>query len=105
MEKHRDILESDVIHGRRADGRDVDWMLHVNPSLDERAFLSAYNPTDTAITKTIMVPLYYSGLTDSTTASENGEPSKKIKLDTHRRAKFILTVPPQGYSYVVFRAE
>ena len=103
--KHRDILESDVIHGRRADGRDIDWMLHVNPKLDERAFLSAYNPTDKPITKTINVPLYYSGLTDSASVSENGGLAKIIMLDQHRRTKMTLTIPPQGYSYVVFRTK
>jgi len=103
--KHRDILESDVIHGRRADGRDVDWMLHVNPKLNERAFLSAYNPTDEPIEKTMMVPLYYSGLSESALGSENGAPPQEIKLDINRRAKVVLSVPPQGYSYVVFRKE
>ena len=36
---HRDILESDLIHGRRADARDLDWMLHVNPQLQEKGLL------------------------------------------------------------------
>ena len=29
--KYRDILNSDIIHLRRADGRDWDGILHVNP--------------------------------------------------------------------------
>jgi len=102
--QHRDILESDVIHGRRADGRDVDWMLHVNPRLENQAFLSTYNPTDQPITKTIMVPLYYSGLSKGALASINGAAPKVVSLDANRRAKITLTTPAQGYRYVVFRA-
>jgi len=56
--KHRDVLEADLIHGRRADGLDLDWMLHVNPNGKEKALLSVYNPTNKPITKTIKVPLY-----------------------------------------------
>ena len=61
---HRDILESDVIHGRRADGRDLDWMLHVNPKLDECGMLVVFNPLDREVTRTLRVPLYYTGLTE-----------------------------------------
>ena len=42
FKKHRAILESDVVHGRRPDGRNLDWMLHVNPGLDECGMLVVY---------------------------------------------------------------
>jgi hypothetical protein len=64
FKKYRDILESDVIHGRRADGRDLDWMLHVNPQLADKGMLVVYNPLQTEVRKTINVNLYYTGLTD-----------------------------------------
>ena len=101
--KHRAILESDVIHGRRADGMDVDWMLHVNPKLDEKAFLSVYNPTDKLITKTIQVPLYYAGLTGTTNFAANGNSPEKVDLDSSDRVELTVTVPAQGYAYYVFR--
>ncbi len=47
--KYRDILESDLVHGRRADGRDLDWMLHVNPKLDIKGMLCVYNPLDETV--------------------------------------------------------
>ena len=34
--QHRAILDSDIIHLRRADARDWDGWLHVNPQLSER---------------------------------------------------------------------
>ena len=64
FKKYRTILESDVIHGRRADGRDLDWLLHVNPKLKQPGMLLVYNPTNEPLTKTIRVNLYYTGLKD-----------------------------------------
>lgn len=105
FKKHRTILESDLIHGRRADGRDIDWMLHVNPRVKggERALLSVYNPTDREITREILVPLYYAGLTGSVKCSSNGGTSEVIELDANRRAKVRVTVPAQGYAYSIFK--
>ncbi len=103
--RHRDILESDLIHGRRADGRDIDWMLHVNAHLDERALLSVYNPTDASITKTVWVPLYYSGLAGTVRMSENGDDFQSISLDAQQRARLTVTVPANGYRYWIFKAE
>lgn len=42
--KYRDILNSSIIHLRRADGRDWDGILHVNPKLKTRGLLMLYNP-------------------------------------------------------------
>ena len=44
--KYRPILDSDLVHGRRADGRDLDWMLHVNPELEQKGMLVVWNPLD-----------------------------------------------------------
>ncbi|MBK7599629.1 MAG: hypothetical protein IPJ07_14355 [Acidobacteria bacterium] len=46
FKKYRDILESDVIHVRRADGRNLDAVLHVNPSLPVKGLAMVFNPTD-----------------------------------------------------------
>ncbi len=61
FEAHRTLLESDVIHLRRADGRDLDYVLHVDPR-ERAAMLVAYNPTNSALTRSIRVPLHYAGL-------------------------------------------
>ena len=60
--EYRDILESDLVHGRRADGRDLDWMLHVNPSLPVKGMLVVFNPLDRPVDRTLDVNLYYTGL-------------------------------------------
>jgi len=105
FKQHRAILESDLIHGRRADGRDLDWMLHVNPKLDERALLAIYNPTDRPITKTIFVPLYYAGLNGSVAIQDSSTKVSNTELDSASRARITVTVPAEGFEYFVFSSE
>ena len=105
FKEHRDILESDMIHGRRADGMDLDWMLHVNPLLKERAFLSVYNPTGKEMAKTIKVPLYYSGLRGSAKLSKNGEKPVKINLCSDARISVKVVIPAYGYGWYIFEQE
>jgi hypothetical protein len=62
--KYRPILDSDIIHIRRPDGRDLDGILHVNPDLETKGLAMIYNPTDKKIKKEITLSLYYTGLTD-----------------------------------------
>jgi hypothetical protein len=105
FKKHRRILESDLIHGHRADGRNIDWMLHVDPAKDakEHALLSAYNPTNREITQTIKVPLYYAGLQGSVQCAINDNAPTAVTLDTSARATITLTIPAQGYTSVIFK--
>ncbi len=102
---HRDILESDVIHLRRADGRDWDGMLHVHPRLDERALLAVFNPLDEPIERTIVVPLHYAGLVDACRASVGGAPPVRLPLDRASRARLTLSIPARGFAWAVFRPE
>ncbi|MBI1842281.1 MAG: hypothetical protein HYR88_15705 [Verrucomicrobia bacterium] len=78
---HRDILESDLVHGRRADARDLDWMLHVNPSLKEKGLLVVFNPLDQPVTKTLRVNLYYTGLRESARVRHQGQAPKRVGLN------------------------
>ena len=63
--RYRDILNADIIHLRRADGRDWDGFVHLQPAGRIRGLLMLFNPTNSPITHTIELPLYYAGL-DST---------------------------------------
>jgi len=102
---HRDILESDVLHLRRADGRDWDGLLHVNPRLDERALLAVFNPTAEPIERTIPVPLYYAGLEGGCLMEVGGRDAVRLPLDRFSRGSVTLSIPPGGFEWVVFRAE
>jgi hypothetical protein len=98
---HRDILESDVIHGRRADARDVDWMLHVNPRLKEKGMLVVFNPLNEAVTRTLRVNLYYTGLQGTAQFREKGGSPRPLELGRDYTVELPVTVPAQGMSWWV----
>ncbi|MEM7205445.1 MAG: alpha-galactosidase [Planctomycetota bacterium] len=97
--EHRDILESDLIHGRRADGRDLDWMLHVNPALPTKGMLCVFNPLPRAVTKSLRVPLYYTGLTETARLRDANGRERTVALDRGFRATVPVTVPARGMAW------
>jgi hypothetical protein len=101
--KHRAILESDVIHLRRADGRDIDGILHVNPALPEKGMAVFYNPTDHEIDREETIPLYYTGLTETAKVSEEDGSEKTYKLDRGYRIRARVRVRPHGMTWLVIR--
>ena len=100
---HRDILCSDPVHLRRPDGRDWDGIMHVNPSLEEKGFAMLYNPTGEDITRTISLPLYYTGLTKKAMISERGGKARKVRLDREYNAEVIVTIPANGYTWLIIK--
>ena len=101
--KHRAILESDVIHLRRADARDLDGVLHVNPSLPEKGMAVFYNPTSQKIAREIELPLYYTGLTDKAHIQQEEGPETSYMLTRDYKVHLSLTVPPQGVTWLIIR--
>jgi len=79
--KYRVILDSDIIHVRRADGKGIDCMMHVNPQTKARALAMVYNPTDKAIATTLKLPLYYTGLKDKAMIREQEGKAVEYRLD------------------------
>ncbi len=101
FKKYRDILESDVIHGRRADGRSLDWMLHVNPKLHPRGLLVVFNPSLEPIKKTLQINLYYTGLADNAQIRVGEGPLQTYPLDRKYRVSIPVEVEGQEMSYLV----
>ena len=101
FKKYRGILESDIIHLRKADGRDIDYMMHVNPELKEKGMLMVFNPTDKLIKKTIRLPLYYTGLTDIAKIRAQEGKSKKYTLDREYFIDLEVEVKPNWYNWYV----
>ncbi len=97
--RHRPILDSDLIHLRRADGRDWDGWLHVNPTLSERGLLMVFNPLEVPIHREILVPLRYAGLTGAATFSERDGPAQKLPLTRDDQAKLTFDLPPKGLTW------
>ncbi|RPE09708.1 alpha-galactosidase [Chitinophaga lutea] len=99
--QYRDILNSDVIHLRRPDARDWDGILHANPQLKEKGLLILYNPLKTSITRTIAVPLYYTGLTTTAKVKESGKTLKTYPLNRNFEISMTVTLAPGSYSWWV----
>ncbi len=99
FKEHRDILESDVVHVRRPDGRDLDALLHVNPALATPGLLVVHNPTDRPIARTLAVDLYYTGLTGRArvrTLTGAASAAVEVTLDGRCRAEIPVDVPARG---------
>jgi len=99
--KYRDILNSSMIHLRRADGRDWDGWMHVNPNLKEKALMMVYNPTAEKITRTIKVPLYYTGLTTIASVSIMGGKATSMKLNRDYTVNLPITLQAGEYKWIV----
>ena len=100
---HREILNSDMIELRRADGRDWDGYIHVNPALAERGLVMLYNPTHEAITRTIKLPLYYTGLTKEARIYDQEGGSAGYSLDRNDEISFTFTIKAEGYCWFVVK--
>jgi hypothetical protein len=98
--KYRDILNAQIIHLRRADGRDWDGILHVSPNLKTRGLLMLYNPLKQSITRTITIPLYYTGLTTTAMVSEKEGPARKYTLNRDYGITYTCTLKPESYTWV-----
>ena len=99
--KYRAILNSDIIHLRRADGRDYDGIMHVNPQLEERGFVMLYNPLDKPIKRIIKLPLYYTGLKTVAKIREKESAVKEYKLNRDYSAEVSVTIPAHDYTWLV----
>lgn len=100
FKEHRAILESDIIHGRRADGRDIDYLLHVNPRLKTRAFAMIHNPLNAEAEREVVLPLYFTGLTDAALVRiEDGKP-ERLELDREYRVRLQIKVPANGRTWL-----
>ncbi|HRQ19584.1 MAG TPA: hypothetical protein PL085_21080, partial [Agriterribacter sp.] len=99
--KHRRILDADIIHLRRPDGRDYDAILHADPHGKEKGLLMVYNPLNEPITREIQADLYYTGLKNRATMSENDGAAKKIMLNG-TKLNLRVTIPAKSQQWFVF---
>lgn len=97
--KYRDILNSSLVHLRRADGRDWDGWMHVNSQLATKGLMMLYNPLKEPITRTITVPMYYTDLTNSVTIKDKNGVAKKVVLNKKDELIFTFTLAAESYSW------
>ena len=91
---YREILTSDIVHLRRADGRSIDGILHVNPTLSKTQGLAFFfNPTPRNLSTTFALPLYYTGATTAVSVTREGDAATRVKITLAR--DYSVRVPVQ----------
>jgi hypothetical protein len=99
--KYREILNSDLIHIRRADGRNWDGWLHVNPSLKQKGLMMLFNPTDQVILTEISVPVYYTGLHETVKVREKEGALRSYPVSRDYKISLPVVLQPGAYSWWV----
>jgi hypothetical protein len=101
--QHRRILDGDIIHVRRPDGRDYDAILHVDPLGKEKGLLMIYNPLNVPIHRKIRLDLYFTGLKGKASVGESSGSSQPISLDPRGLAWVEFDVPARGQKWLIFK--
>ena len=103
--KYRPILDSDLIHVRRPDGRSIDCVLHANAQINPCGLAMLYNPTRTVQRMTLKLPLYYTGLSEIAKVREKEGESKCYKIDRHYNIEIPIEMEARSVSYLVIEPE
>ncbi len=103
--KYRPILESDLIHVRRPDGRSIDCMLHVNAQITPCGLAMLYNPTRTVQRTTLKLPLYYTGLSEIAKIREAEGEFQHYKIDRNYNVEIPIKMEAKSVSYLVIEPE
>ena len=98
---YREILNSDIIHLRRADGRDWDGIMHVNPKLAHKGLVMLYNPLSKVLERNINIPLYYTGLVDNAKVKLNGQEATFHPLNRDYSIDYKVSIPANGYVWLL----
>lgn len=99
--KYRGILNSDIIHVRRPDGREWDCILHVNPWQEHKGLAMVYNPTNQKIDKPLILPLYFTGLSRKAKIREKEGKAVLYSLDRNFRVKIPVVLAPKSFTWFV----
>ena len=103
--KYRPILESDLIHVRRPDGRSVDCVLHANAQINPCGLAMLYNPTRTVQQTTLKLPLYYTGLPEIAKIREGEGAPQHYEIDRNYNVEIPIKMAAKSVSYLVIEPE
>ena len=97
--RNRRVLDGDMIHLRRPDGRDWDGWIMVDPTPVKgmRAIASLFNPLDEPIRRRVVLPLYYAGLSGKAEIAVGDDAAfVPVALDARCRAEVEVSIPANG---------
>jgi len=100
---HWEILQSDILHLRRPDGRDIDYFMHVNSQAGEKGLVMVFNPLQESVERTITLPLYYTGLTGSARISEQGQKGRTFRIDRFNNVQLPLRMGPKSVTWFLIK--
>lgn len=98
---YRTVLNADLIHLRRPDGRDWDGMLHVDPTGKQKGLAILFNPLKEPITRTIQLPLYYTGLTGKARIRVGDGKPRLYSLNGQHEATVTLEMAPESMTWLL----
>lgn len=100
---YRNILNADIIHLRRPDGRDWDGFMHVDPQGSPQALMMLFNPLDKAIRRKVRVPLRYSGIKGTVGLRREEGPEKRLRLEDGDVLAMEVDIPAGGWVWYQMR--
>lgn len=95
------MLDSDIVHIRRPDGRDYDGLLHVNPEGKEKGLIMLYNPLEVPVAKTIKVNLYYTGLSENAVLTNQDGDKLQMSLNRDYSINLPIHIPAKSQQWFV----
>jgi hypothetical protein len=101
--KYRTILNADIISLRRADGRDWDGWMHVDPLGNDKGFVMLFNPSNTNITKTITIPMYYTGIKGTAKFLDSEGVVSNLNVNADHNIQISVNIPAGGYKWMLIR--
>lgn len=99
--KYRAILNAQIVHLRRPDGRDWDGILHVDPHGKEKGLAMLYNPLNKLVNRKIKLPLYYTGLTKKAVVREKEGRKLSYMINGDKTVTVEVSIPANGYTWLV----
>ena len=101
--KHRAILDSEILPLRRADGRDWDGWIHVNPSLPTPALAMLFNALETPLQRRISIPLRYAGLNGNVMVKIGDGQPQQVQLNQTGEAVLDINLPSRSATPLLVR--
>lgn len=98
---HREVLDADIIHVKRADGRGIDYILHANPGGAEKGLVMIYNPSEQSFSGEIRMPVYYTGVHETANLINSAGVKSKALVSRDYNIIMNITVPAGGFKWVV----
>jgi len=99
--KYRQILNAPIVHLKRANGREIDGVIHVDPDLNEKGLAMFFNPTNETLSQTIKLPLYYTGHSNEVSIKEKEGKRINYELARDYSVELEVEIPANGSTWYV----